>query len=200
MVAHPVDREKRQCQEDLLAQFGDGRALTLNNTRYFLLEPPHHILPPRLEDYIFQLQTAGYVPIITHPERLSWIDGHYDFIKRLVYNGNLMQLTAGSLMGRFGRRASYWAERLVEEGFCHLLASDAHNTEQRAPRMSEARELLARKVGDKEATNIVLNRPLAILHDVSFDKLPRPQQVISRKPATSTWHNLSRRFRRVNGD
>ncbi len=185
---------------DLVPQFVNGDALTLNDTRYFLLEPPHHILPPYLEDYTFQLRSAGYVPVITHPERLSWIEGHYDFIKRLVYSGNLMQVTAGSLMGRFGRRPRYWAERLVEEGFCHLLASDAHNTEQRSPKMSDARELLARKLGNAEATNIVLNRPQAILHDVGFDELPPPQQDRPHTPKTSTWHKLTRRFRRTDGN
>src|SRR6185312_1248210 len=62
---------------DLVAQLGAGSALTINGSRYLLLEPPHHVLPPRLEDHIFHLQTAGYVPILTHPERLSWIDAHY---------------------------------------------------------------------------------------------------------------------------
>ena len=71
---------------DLGVQLRDGRALTLNDSRYLLLEPPHHVLPPRLEELIFGLQAAGYVPILTHPERLSWIEGHYDLIERLVYN------------------------------------------------------------------------------------------------------------------
>ncbi len=186
---------------DLLPQLRDGRALTLNNSRYFLLEPPHHILPPRLEHHIFELQTAGYVPIITHPERLSWIEGQYDFIKRLVYSGNLLQLTAGSLMGRFGRRPRYWAERMVEEGLCHLLATDAHDTQQRAPRMSEAREIIARKLGVEEATNIVLTRPLAILNDVSADELPVPLRVAPRvASATSVWGNLPGRLRRAIGN
>ena len=89
---------------DLDVQLGNGRALTLNDSRYLLLEPPHHQLPRRLPDLIFGLQAAGYVPIVTHPERLSWIEGHYDLVKRLVRNSVLMQITAGSLMGRFGRR------------------------------------------------------------------------------------------------
>jgi protein-tyrosine phosphatase len=123
---------------DLIARLRDGQALTLNDTRYFLLEPPHHVLPPRLEDHIFGLQAAGYVPILTHPERLSWVESHYGLIKRLVYNGVLMQLTAGSLIGRFGHRPRYWAERMLEDGLCHLIASDAHNIEQRHHALSNA--------------------------------------------------------------
>ena len=168
------------------------QALTINNSRYLLLEPPHHVLPPRLEDHLFGLQTAGYVPIVTHPERLSWVEANYDLIKRLVYNGNLLQLTAGSLLGRFGRRPRYWAERMLDDGLCHLLATDAHNTAQRAPRMAEARDVAARKLGTEEAMNLVVNRPLAILEDVAPSQLP-PLLIRPQTEPTSTWTKLMSR-------
>jgi protein-tyrosine phosphatase len=189
---------------DLDVQLRAGRALTLNNSRYFLLEPPHHVLPPRLEDLIFGLQTAGYVPILTHPERLSWIEGHYDLIGRLVSSSVLMQITAGSVMGRFGRRPRYWAERMLDEGLCHLLATDAHNTEQRSPRMAEARDVVAQRLGDDEAINLVLRRPQGILHDLSPAELPPVPQAkagpeASGAAAPTLWRNLVKRARRMAG-
>jgi protein-tyrosine phosphatase len=180
---------------DLATQLQDGQALTLNNSRYLLLEPPHHVLPPRLEDYIFGLQAAGYVPIITHPERLSWVEGHYDLVKRLVYKGNLMQLTAGSLTGRFGRRPRHLAERMLDDGLCHLLASDGHNTDQRAPRISDARELIARRLGEGEATNLVLSRPQAILDDLAPSQLPPLPPGREPAAAPSAWSSFLKRRR-----
>jgi protein-tyrosine phosphatase len=187
---------------DLNVQLRDGRALTLNNSRYFLLEPPHHVLPPRLEDLIFGLQAAGYVPILTHPERLSWVEGHYDLIGRLVSSSVLMQITAGSVMGRFGRRPRYWAERMLDEGLCHLLATDAHNTEQRAPRMADARDVVAQRLGDDEATNLVLRRPQGILNNLSPAELPPLPQEMARQSgaeAPTLWGNILRRARRMAG-
>ena len=189
---------------DLDVQLKDGRALTLNNSRYFLLEPPHHVLPPRLDDLIFGLQTAGYVPILTHPERLSWVEGHYDLIGRLVSSSVLMQITAGSVMGRFGRRPRYWAERMLDEGLCHLLATDAHNTEQRAPRLADARDFVAQRLGDDEAINLVLRRPQGILNNVSPAELPPlPQNTAwqggSAAEAPTLWGNIVRRARRMAG-
>ena len=101
---------------DLLAGLNNGRLPTIGGSRYLLLEPPHHVVPPRLETGVFSLMTAGYFPIITHPERLSWIESHYDLLERLTKVGVWMQVTAGSLCGRFGRRPLYWAERMLEEG------------------------------------------------------------------------------------
>jgi len=190
---------------DLEAQLRDGRALTLNNSRYLLLEPPHHVLPPRLEDLIFGLQTAGYVPILTHPERLSWVEGRYDLIGRLVSSSVLMQITAGSVMGRFGRRPRYWAERMLDEGLCHLLATDAHNTEQRAPRMADARDVVTQRLGDDEAINLVLRRPQGILANLSAAELP-PLPHSKARPkgsggaeASTLWSNILRRARQMAG-
>jgi protein-tyrosine phosphatase len=189
---------------DLDVQLRNGRALTLNNSRYFLLEPPHHVLPPRLEDLIFGLQTAGFVPILTHPERLSWVEGHYDLIERLVSSSVLMQITAGSLMGRFGRRPRYWAERMVDEGLCHLLATDAHNTQQRPPRMADARDFVAQRLGDDEAINLVLRRPQGILDNLSpaeLPPLPRAEGWRERSgaEAPTVWGNILKRARRMAG-
>ena len=58
---------------NFVAELDSGHLLSLADTRYVLVEPPHHIAPPRLEDLFFTLLVAGYVPILTHPERLTWI-------------------------------------------------------------------------------------------------------------------------------
>jgi protein-tyrosine phosphatase len=157
---------------ELVAQLRDGQALTLDGSRYFLFEPPHHILPPRLEEHIFNLHSAGYVPILTHPERLTWIERSYDLIARLSRGGMLIQVTAGSVVGRFGRRPKYWAERLLDEGMCHILATDAHDVERRPPVLSKARDQSAERLGQEEAINLVFRRPLAILKNSNPAELP----------------------------
>lgn len=59
---------------NFVAELRAGHLLSLADTRYVLVEPPHHIVPPRMEDLFFNLLVAGYVPILTYPERLSWIE------------------------------------------------------------------------------------------------------------------------------
>jgi len=155
---------------DLVTRIRTGEVLTLNYTRYFLLEPPEHILPPRFEEFVFSLNLSGYVPILTHPERLGWIEARYDLIERLADGGVLMQLTAGSLTGRFGRRPRYWSERMLEEGRVHLLATDAHDTRRRPPILSEASDLVARRLGADEADRLVERNPLHILENVLLSR------------------------------
>ncbi len=150
---------------DFVAGLRSGHLLSLAESRYVLVEPPHHIAPIGLEELLFGLLVAGYVPILTHPERLAWIKSHHSTIARLARGGVWMQVTAGSLAGAFGRNAQYWACRMLDEGDVHILATDAHDIERRLPNLSEGRELAAKRVGRHEAERLVTTRPAGILQN-----------------------------------
>jgi protein-tyrosine phosphatase len=157
-----------------IASLRAGHLLTLGESRYVLVEPPHHIPPVRLEDFFFELIVAGYVPVLTHPERLSWIKSHYPAIQRMVGAGVWMQITAGSLTGDFGRSPQRWAERMLEEGNVHILATDAHDVERRPPILGKGRELAAKRVGDHEAEHLVETRPRKVLANEPVSNMPLP--------------------------
>lgn len=148
---------------NLAAGIRSGRVLTIADSRYFLFEPPHHVAPPRLEEFVRDLLAEGIVPVITHPERLSWIDTHFSAIRRLFMSGAWIQLTAGSITGQFGSQARYWSELMLDEGMVHLIASDAHNARRRNPRLSEARAVVAERLGEEEAERLCLTRPMGIV-------------------------------------
>jgi protein-tyrosine phosphatase len=162
-----------------VAELRSGHLLSLADTRYVLVEPPHHVAPPRLEDLFFNLLVAGFVPILTHPERLTWIESHYQTVQRLAQAGVWMQLTAGSLSGAFGRTPQYWSERMLDEGIVHILATDAHDVERRPPNLGQGREFAAKRVGDIEAEHLVVTRPQGVLMNEHPSSLPGPQSVIS---------------------
>lgn len=157
---------------DLAGAVAQGRVPTLAGSRYLLLEPPHHTAPPGFEEAAFELMTAGIVPVVTHPERLSWIHEHYPLFERLADRGVWMQVTAGALTGRFGRRVKYWGERFVGEGRCHILATDAHHPQRRPPLLAEARDAAAKLVGAAEAENMVRARPQAVLDNCAPSAVP----------------------------
>jgi protein-tyrosine phosphatase len=164
---------------NFVAELRSGHLLSLADTRYVLVEPPHHIVPPRLEDLFFNILVAGYVPILTHPERLTWIKSRYEAIQRLVQTGVWIQLTAGSLAGAFGRNAQYWSERMLDEGCVQILATDAHDVTRRPPNLGQGRELASKLVGSTEAEHMVVTRPQGILENAEPSKLLRPELAIS---------------------
>ncbi|HMN20905.1 MAG TPA: capsular biosynthesis protein [Ottowia sp.] len=159
---------------ELLDGLQTGRVPTLAGSRYFLLEPAHHVAPPGFEQLVLEILLAGYVPVITHPERLTWIEDHYPSFVNLACQGCWLQLTAGSIVGKFGKRARYWSERLLDEGMVHIVASDAHTTGRRSPRMSDAIPVLERHVGAEETRRLLEARPQAILDDRPVDQVAPP--------------------------
>jgi protein-tyrosine phosphatase len=171
---------------DFIAGLRAGRLLTIADSRYVLVEPPHHTAPPQIEDFFFNLAIAGYVPILTHPERLSWVPSRYETIKKLVRAGVWMQITAGSVAGAFGRNALYWSERMLDDGCVHLIASDAHDAERRPPDLAAGRDYVARRVGAEEAQHLVFTRPAGILKDLPPSSLPGPSGVVDAETVSST--------------
>lgn len=169
---------------DLAGAIRADRVPTIAGSRYLLLEPPHHVAPPGFEQRVFELMTAGITPVITHPERLSWVEDHYDLFLRLVDRGAWMQVTAGALTGRHGRRPKYWGEKFVGEGKTHLIATDAHDTRRRPPLLAEGREAAARLVGEDEAAHLVVTRPAGMVANVAPDQLPAlpRRQTPERRP------------------
>lgn len=157
---------------DFVAGLKSGRLLTLAASNYVLVEPPHHICPPRLDQFFFGIMMAGYVPILTHPERLTWIENSWTRIEALAQKGVWMQVTAGSLTGQFGRRPKYWAEKLIDARLTAILASDAHNSESRPPDLKRGFEAAAERLGHAAALDLVRTRPQGILDNKSPTELP----------------------------
>ena len=176
---------------ELPEKLRSGAAPTLGGTRYFLLEPPHHVAPPRFAEFVFGVIAAGFVPLITHPERLTWIGDHYEMFCTLAERGAWMQVTAGSLTGRFGQEARYWGERMLDEGRVHVLATDAHGVNRRPPLLAEGRQAAEKWLGAEEARHLVETRPAGILKNTAPSALPPlPQRELQRSKRRGLWARL----------
>ena len=175
----------------LLARLETGDVPTINHGRYLLLEPAHHVVTPKFESAVLALLYEGHIPIITHPERLHWIDEHYEVFERLVSRGVWMQITAGSLTGVFGKKAQYWADKLLHDGMVHVIATDAHNLQKRAPRVQQALIRATQVLGKEEAMRTLFDRPHAVIHNQA------PEHVASVPRLSRQLHHQSSIFQRV---
>jgi protein-tyrosine phosphatase len=175
----------------LLQALRDGIVPCLHQTRYLLLEPSHHVAPPHFQDSVFQLVAEGYVPVITHPERLTWVEDSYSVFADLVRQGAWMQVTAGALTGVFGARAKYWGERFLGDGLTHIIATDAHSSGRRSPNMSKAKQIAERMLGREEAELLVRGRQEKILANALPSEVPSPPEV--ERQEKSWWQGLFRR-------
>jgi len=154
----------------LVEAIREGEVPTINDGNYLLLELPHDVLPPHVENLLFELRLAKITPVITHPERCGWAMRELGRIQRFVDMGALMQITAMSLTGGFGREARAMTKTLLERGLVHVIASDAHSIRTRPTGLSAAFREASSIVGEDEARKMVRDTPLEIIKGKDREK------------------------------
>lgn len=95
---------------------------------YLLVEFDNMVIAPGTDEALFALQKAGYTLIVTHPERYPVVQNRTEYLADWMRNGCLVQVTAGSFYGRFGRAAQAFSNELLERDWIHFVASDAHDS------------------------------------------------------------------------
>ncbi len=99
-----------------------------------LIEPPFNQIPASALPLLKSLQDDGYLPLIAHPERNSEVQRDLAFVETCAALGMAIQLTAGSILGKFGPRAEAAAKRIAtRRGWTTVIASDAHEQHERTP-------------------------------------------------------------------
>jgi protein-tyrosine phosphatase len=169
--------------ERLVERIHQGDVLTLgDHGRHVLLELPHELYIP-LGGLLGQLAAAGIVCVLSHPERNLGILAQPGLLRPLVDCGCLLQLTAGSLTGEFGRRAQSLSEQLIADGLAHFVSSDAHDHQLRRPVLGEAFQRVVTQVGREAAIELFCHNPACVAG--GEDVHPAHGHAISRSGPTS---------------
>ncbi|PGV53583.1 tyrosine-protein phosphatase [Bacillus sp. AFS037270] len=134
---------------ELVNGYEMGEIQPVNGSQYVLVEFSSSHVPRYTEKLFYDLQVKGLIPIIVHPERNQEIIEQPDLLYKLVQNGALTQVTAGSVCGDFGRKIKSFSLQLIEANLTHFIASDAHNTRSRTFKLREAFDLIHEKYGNE---------------------------------------------------
>ena len=99
---------------------------TLADSRYVLYELPFSNKMMNLGQLIYEIRSSGYIPILAHPERYSYIQENPSSITEIINYGTFIQSNYGSFTGQYGKSAKKTAEILLENHITHFLGSDTH--------------------------------------------------------------------------
>lgn len=157
--------EARLCPEliDLIAQDEVPFLGETGGYRILLLEFPHQMIPVGSAKFISSLLRQGIRPLIAHPERNKAIMDDPMRVREFVDLGCWLQITAGSVCGRFGDKAQETAFALIDEDWNCLLATDAHNLGNRPPALSEGRDMIAQRYSSAMARSMTYTKAARIL-------------------------------------
>jgi len=106
-----------------------GDMMTLEG-QYILFETSYFAKPLQLEEMIFEISAAGYIPVMAHPERYRYIKDPEREYGRFKELGVLLQVNLNSLGGHYGKSAKKLAEYLSRSGMISFLGSDVHGKKQ----------------------------------------------------------------------
>lgn len=169
----------RNCEED-------HSRFTINGRRYLMVEFADSSIPKNIA-YVFQdMLRRDITPVVTHPERNSLLMNRIPELVEWVRFGCLMQVTAQSLTGRFGKKPFEAAKKLMRQRLVHFVASDAHDTEFRPPDLREARALVSSEYGEDMAELLFETNPRMTLTG-EYIECDDPEDVEEKKPWYKPW-------------
>ena len=148
---------------DIVEKIKAGKLLTINQTPYVLVEFAFDEEPWWIEAIIAELQGAGFIPILAHPERYFCVQDEPDLLYEWRKQGALTQMNKGSILGRFGRGIERTAEILLKNHLFTCIASDAHHAYIRTTDMNDLQKYLQRNYSLEEQYRLLRQNPLSIV-------------------------------------
>ena len=143
----------------------EGSCRTMGAGRYVLVEFNPSKEFREMDSALYSLLAEGYLPLLAHVERYACLKKDISRIEGLIEKGVLIQMNAGSLSGDFGFMETRYAKKLVEREFVHVIASDSHDQNRRAPRFQKCRHYLNKTFGEDYGDLLLHDNPLCILQD-----------------------------------
>ena len=156
--------------QDIPERLREEKVLTMNRTRYVLVE----FSPADPFEYICQgiqqIQLKGYEVILAHIERYQCMYKDLGYAEHLNRMGVKIQVNADSVTGNGGWKAKRLVRELLENRLVLCVGTDAHNPKRRPPRMRKAAEYVEKKYGEDYARRIFFSNPRVMLKKKKKDE------------------------------
>lgn len=108
------------------SHFKTEKLLTLKDN-YVLIELSYQSAPVQLYKTLFELQVAGYTPVLAHPERYLYYRKDFSEYEKLKKAGCFFQLNLLSTVGYYGERITKIADELLKSGMYDFSGTDVHH-------------------------------------------------------------------------
>ena len=136
----------------------NGKASTINNSSYVLVELPENELPDN-----------KLIPIIAHPERCTKKQKKPDIALDLIDMGVLMQANYGSILGLYGKKTEFIVRKFFENNMIHFLGSDVHNQDSIYKLIPDALNEIEKIIGTVKLNELTTVNPQLAVNNKKID-------------------------------
>ena len=150
---------------DLIEAIKRGDALTIDGTRYILVEFSFGVAFKEIRDGLNQCIYAGYIPILAHAERYRCLRKEPELVGELINLGCYIQINMSSIQGGIGDSKVAFAHKLMKREWVHFLGTDAHGDKDRAPAARHVVTFLKKKYGEAVVRRLLWDNPMTMLED-----------------------------------
>ncbi len=155
-------------RENLPQILRQGEYISLNGSRYLLVEFFFDDRPERMDFALEEIEDAGLVPVIAHPERYEAVQRDPFLAAHWFKSRYILQVNKGSILGRLGRGAHQTSLWLLNHGLAHVVASDAHSPRVRTTDMTELTGFLQERYRAEYVRLLLEENPRRILNNLSI--------------------------------
>ncbi len=151
--------------EDVPELIHQGKLITLNHSRYLLIEFNFHEDGVLIDYLLKEISRQGLHPIVAHPERYPYVQNNPSLVLEWIYQGCSLQVNKGSILGGFGQKAYSTSHYLLNQHLVAVVASDAHGVDRRTTYLSDAYRYIAFQYSEEYADMLLNENPSRILED-----------------------------------
>jgi protein-tyrosine phosphatase len=113
--------------DNILQLLEEDKIMSLNNSRYVLIEFPIYVENKQSYNIIYNLVLSGYVPVIAHPERYKYVWEDFNILNKYIENGALLQINKDSFFGKYGKNAKKIVKKIIKKRLATCIGTDIHS-------------------------------------------------------------------------
>jgi protein-tyrosine phosphatase len=156
---------------------------TINGKNFLLVEFSDVVIPPATEEILRKFTAKGITPIIGHPERNLILQRSPERLQAWIALGCVLQITARSLSGHFGKVEQLCAWDLLRQGMGYVIASDARYMIRNPVRLDAAWRLAKQELGEDIARRLLIDNPATIVQGTAVARKPAAGSIASARIA-----------------
>ncbi|MEL1240135.1 tyrosine-protein phosphatase [Flavobacterium flavipallidum] len=126
-ITVPFKAAAEYLMDDQFVRLFQTESLLTLKDNYVLVEMSYINAPIQLYSILFDLQVAGYIPVLAHPERYLFYHKNFSEYDKLKKAGCLFQLNLLAVVGYYGENIAKIAEQLLQKGMYDFVGSDVHH-------------------------------------------------------------------------